>query len=152
MPYLEPERVLAEFARFAVEDVRPALRDDEAFVRGQVGSMASTLRFLATELAEADDAVAAQRASLLSALADAEAAVDDPTVRETLAEARRGVEEAAGRPREVERRLLSAADEALAAVDALDGPAARRARAPLYRFLVDRVDAQLGLLGRPTDG
>lgn len=143
---------MAEFARFAVDDVRPALPDDEAFMRGQVGSMASTLRFLATELAEVDDAVAAQRASLLSALADAEEAVDDPTVRETLVCARRRVSGGSGRPREVERLVLSAADEALEAVETLDEPAARRARAPLYRFLDDRVDAQLGLLGKPTDG
>lgn len=152
MPYLQPERVLEEFARFAVGEVRPALRDDEAFVRGQVGSMASTLRFLATELVGVDDAVATQRASLLAALADAEEAVDDPTVREALIEARRRVEESSGPPREVERLLLSAADEAFEAVETLDEPAARRARAPLYRFLDARIDAQLGLLGRPTDG
>lgn len=152
MPYLQPERVLEEFARFAVEDVRPALRDDETFVRGQVGSMASTMRFLATELVEVDDAVATQRASLLAALADAEEAVDDPTAREALVEVHRRVEESSGSPRAVERLLLSAADEAFEAVDALDEPTARSARAPLYRFLDARIDAQLGLLGRPTDG
>ena len=152
MPYLHPERILEEFSSYAVEAVRPAIPADEAFMRGQVGSMASTMRFLAAELAGVDDAVADQRASLLSALADAEGAVDDPAVRETLADARRRVAESAGRPREVERVLLSAADEALGAVDSLDEPAAREARAPLYRFLDDRLDAQLGLLGRPADG
>ena len=152
MPYLEPERILEAFSRYAVGSVRPAIPDDEAFMQGQVGSMASTMRFLAAEVAGADEAVAAQRASLLSALDDAVGTVDDPAVRETLADARRRAAESAGRPRAVEQVLLSAADEALEAVDALEGPAAREARAPLYRFLDDRLDAQLGLLGRPTDG
>lgn len=152
MPYLDPERILEEFSRQALQSVRPAIPAEEAFVRGQVGSMASTMRFLAAEVAGADEAVADQRASLRSALAEAAAAVEDPAVRATLEEQRRRVEACEGRPRAVEGVLRSAADEALRAVDTLDAPAAREARAPLYRFLDDRVEAQLGLLGRPTDG
>lgn len=152
MPYLEPERILGGFARYAIDEVRPALPDEEAFVRGQVGSMASTMRFLAAELEGQEEAVAAQRASLLAAIDDAAEAVDDPDVRRRLADARDRVAGCSGRPRAVEPVLLAAADDALAAVDALDDPAAREARAPLYRFLDDRLDAQLGLLGRPADG
>lgn len=151
MPYLEPEQVLREFSRYTLEEIRPAMKEDEEFMRGQVGSMASTLRFLAGELDGVDDAVAAQRASLLDALADARDAVDDPEAQETLADARGRVADAEGRPREVEQTLLAAADDALDAVDALSEERARAAREPLYGFLDDRLDAQLGLLGRPTD-
>jgi hypothetical protein len=151
MPYLKPKRVLREFSRYTLEEVRPALKEDEEFMRGQVGSMASTLRFLAGELEGVDDAVATQRSSLLDALADARDAVNDPEVEGTLTDARARVADADGTPREIEQTVLAAADDALAAVDALDGEGARAARAPLYEFLDDRLDAQLGLLGRPTD-
>lgn len=149
MPYLEPALVLRAFSRYAIEEVRPALREEE-FVRAQVGSMASTLRFLAGELEGVDGAVATQRASLGEALAAAREAVDDPGVEAALADAHERVTDADGRPREIERTLLSAADDALAAVDTLD-EGAREARAPLYAFLDDRVEAQLRMLGRPAD-
>jgi len=151
MPYLEPELVLREFSRYAIEEIRPAIAEDEEFMRGQVGSFASTLRFLAGELEGIDGAVAAQRASLLEALETAQDAVDDPEVSGTLADAHGRVNDADGQPREVEETLLAAADDALAAVDGLDDAAAREAREPLYGFLDDRLDAQLQLLGRSND-
>lgn len=152
MPYLEPELVLDGFAQFAIEEVRPALKEDEAFMRGQVGSMASTLRFLASELEGREDAVAAQRSALEESLAEARDAVADPSVREVLIDALDRVTGASGSPREVESLLLEVAEEVFETVESLDGPAAREARAPLYRFLDERLEAQLGLLGRSTDG
>lgn len=152
MPYLEPASVLREFSGFAATEIRPALADDEEFMRGQVGSMASTLRFLADEIEGFDAAVGAQRASLLDALEESLAAVDDPEVEATLSSARDRVRAADGRPREVERTLLEAAEDALEAVDALDERDAAAARAPLYEFLDARLAAQLELLGRPADG
>lgn len=153
VPYLDPSRVLREFSRYATSEIRPAVADDEAFVRGQVGSMASTLRFLAGELDGMDAAVATQRESLLEALAAAQEPVEDPEVTETLVRATERVANADGSPRDVEAVLLEVADDALAAVDALDDETAREARSPLYEFLETRLDAQLRLLGRPpADG
>jgi hypothetical protein len=153
MPYLEPEQVLREFSRYTIEEVRPALADDEEFMRGQVGSMASTLRFLAGELEGMDAAVDGQRESLLDALDRAESAVEDDAVLETLRDARSRVEAADDDARDAERVLLAAAEDALSAVDDLDEEAAREARRPLYDFLDTRLEAQLGLLGRrPDDG
>lgn len=152
MPYLEPDQVLREFSRYALSEVRPALKEDEQFMQGQVGSMASTLRFLADELEAFDEALVAQRATLEAALADARAVVDDTDAGAALADAHERVETADGDPREVERTLLAAADDALDALDDLPEETAREAREPLYEFLDERVEAQLGLLGRPDDG
>jgi hypothetical protein len=149
MPYLEPEHVLRELSSYAAREIRPAIAEDEAFMRGQVGSMASTLRFLAGELEGMDSAVAAQRASLLDALEEAAAVADDPAAGE-LADLRETVESADGDPRAVEATVLGAAEEALALVDDLDESVAREARDPLYAFLDDRLSAQLRLLGRPA--
>lgn len=151
MPYLDPSHVLREFSRYAASQIRPAVADDEAFVRGQVGSMASTLRFLASELEGTDAAVATQRESLLQGLAAAQEPVEDPQVIDTLATASDLVSDADGSPREVEDVLLEAADDALTAVDELDDETAREARSPLYEFLETRLDAQLRVLGRPPD-
>jgi hypothetical protein len=151
MPYLDPAEILREFSGYAATEIRPAIAEDEEFMRGQVGSMASTLRFLAGELEGMDEAVDAQRASLLEALAETVDVVDDPETVERLDSLREDVEGPTGDPRAVEATVLEAADEALALVDDLDEPIAREAREPLYTFLDDRLDAQLRLLGRPPD-
>lgn len=151
MPYLAPEQVLREFSRYALAEIRPALADDEEFIRGQVGSLASTLRFLAAELEGFERAVETQRTSLLEALDEAAAAVSDETVEAAIADARDRVAGADGTPREIEATVLAAADEVLAAIDELPDDAARPAREPLYTFLDARVTAQLELLGRPAD-
>jgi hypothetical protein len=150
MPYLDPALVLRELSGYAATEIRPAVADDEAFVRGQVGSMASTLRFLACELEGMEAAVSTQRESLLDALATAEVVVEDPQVTSTFEDAADRVAAADGQSRNVENVLLEAADDALAAVDTLEGERAREARAPLYEFLQDRLTAQLRLLGRPA--
>lgn len=152
MPYLEPDEVIRRFSTYALEEIRPALREDEEYMRGQVGSMASTLRFLASELDGLDAAVEAQRATLADALATAREAVEDPEVAAELADAGDRVAAAEADPRAAERTLLSAAADALAAVDELPAAEARRARQPLYAFLDERVEAQLRLLGRSDDG
>lgn len=151
MPYLEPAQILREFSSYAATEIRPAIADDEEFMRGQVGSLASTLRFVAGELEGMDQAVAAQRASLLEALAETIDVVEDPETVERLDSLRGDIEDATDDPREIEEIVLAAADEALALVDDLDEPIAREARNPLYEFLDDRLEAQLRLLGRPPD-
>ncbi len=152
MPYLDPAVILREFSSFAATEIRPALADGEEFMHGQVGSMASTLRFLADELEGFDAAVATQREALLDALETTRATIDDPAVAETVTAVESRVRAADGNARGVEQTVLEGADEALAAVDALDDAAAREARAPLYEFIDERLEAQLTLLGRPADG
>ncbi|OLZ39442.1 hypothetical protein A6E15_18965 [Natrinema saccharevitans] len=63
MPYLDPELILDRFAAFTREEVRPAVTDDE-FVHAQVGSMASTLQFLAGDVGGREAAVRVQRRTL----------------------------------------------------------------------------------------
>lgn len=157
MPYLEPAHVLRQFSAFAREEIRPALADDERFVAAQVGSMASTLQYLAAELDGHEAAVDAQREALDEALdaaiaslrkseaPGAAAALDDVT------DARKRVDEAEGDARAVEDELLAAADGALAAIDGVEGEAAEAARRPLYAFLDTRLEEQLELLGREDE-
>jgi hypothetical protein len=59
VPYLEPEHVLKRFSTFALSAVRPAI--DDEFLQGQVGSMASTLRFLSMEVAGWPEAIERQQ-------------------------------------------------------------------------------------------
>lgn len=92
MPYLRPDDVLSRFADFARDDVREALPAEEAFVRAQVGSAASTLEFVAGELAGASPALDDQEAEFLGVLDDVEAELDVDTT------ARRPEDAPAGRP------------------------------------------------------
>jgi len=154
MPYLRPEEVLERFSGFTLSTLRPAVPEEEAFVRGQAGSMASTLRFLAGELERREAAAADQRDRLETALAETAAVLQErgAGAEEALA----AVEDARARTaavdpetpvRERETALLEAAEEALAAVDGLDPETARAARRPLYGFLDARVAGQLRMLG-----
>lgn len=160
MPYLSPADVLRRFSRFSLSTVRPAVPEDERFVRAQVGSMASTLRFLAGELEGRERAVAEQERALRAALDDvAEGVDDDGSVASAVVDARErlddgdGSDDAARAATERERTLLAAADDVLASIDEeLDDEAARAARRPLYRFLDARLDAQHRMLGRRTGG
>ena len=164
MPYLEPAAVLRRFSRFALEEIRPAIDGEERFVRGQVGSMASTLRFLAGELDASERAVTTQENALHEALDGVEHTLDDHdaaamAVREALADARDtldGTDDEAGSrirgTRERETTLLEACDDVLARVEAnLDDETARAVRRPLYDFLDARLDAQLRTLGRRNE-
>ncbi|MFB6170512.1 MAG: hypothetical protein ABEJ06_05125 [Haloarculaceae archaeon] len=157
MPYLDPADVLRQFSSFAREEVRPALADDERFVAAQVGSMASTLRYLAAELDGTEAAVETQREALDEALDAAIAALrtseapDATAALDDVVDARDRAADAEGDAREVEATLLAAADEALSAVDAVEGEAAARARQPLYGFLDARLDEQLRMLGRDDE-
>lgn len=156
MPYLSPADVLRRFSRFTLSTVRPAVSDDEAFVRGQVGSMASTLRFLAGELEGRERAVAEQERALREALREvADVVEDDGPVAATAVGARERLDAAGDdtTAHEREQALLAAADDVLACIDGtLDDEAARAARRPLYGFLDTRLEAQLRMLGRRTDG
>ena len=159
VPYLSPADVLRRFSRFSLSTVRPAVPEDERFVRGQVGSMASTLRFLAGELEGRERAVAEQERALRAALDDvAEVVDDDGSVGSAVVDARErldddGGDDAARTATERERTLLAAADDVLASIDEeLDDEAARAARRPLYRFLDVRLEAQHRMLGRRDGG
>jgi hypothetical protein len=155
MPYLDPSTVLERFSRFAITAVRPVLPDDEEFVAGQVGSMASTLQFLSGELATSEDAVDRQERALDAAIPDVEAVIDErdltaPTLRGALTDARSAVE-SGGDVRAREGTVLEATDELLAAIESeLAGEDARAARRPLYGVLDVRLDAQHAMLGRDT--
>lgn len=151
MPYLSPADVLRRFSRFSLSTVRPAISDEERFVRGQVGSMASTLRFLAGELEGRERAVAEQERALREALDGVAEAVDaDGPVAAAVVEARERLDESReadthGR----EQTLLTVADDVLACIDeTLDDEASREVRRPLYGFLDTRLEAQLRMLGR----
>jgi len=155
MPYLEPEHVTREFSRFAIEEIRPAIDDDEQFVEAQVGSMASTMRFLSGELQGMPEAVDAQHDAAREALAAAEEVLAEheaTAAEEAVTEARERVAAAEGRSREVESTLVEAVRDALEAVDDCDDEVARAARDPLYGFLDTRVESQLRLLGRRSEG
>ncbi|WP_222912871.1 hypothetical protein [Natrinema sp. SYSU A 869] len=153
MPYLDPELILDRFATFTREEVRPAVTDDE-FVHAQVGSMASTLQFLAGEVGGREAAVRAQRRTLAERLDELESVlerneIDSSAVRTALDDARDEIDAVDGSTRDVEETLLTAADDVLATIDEeLDAERAAIARRPLYEFLRTRVDRQLRLLGR----
>jgi hypothetical protein len=149
MPYLRPETVLEEFSGFTLSTVRPAIREDEEFVRGQTGSMASTLRFLAGELEARAAMVDEQERALREALDAVADTTADAAVAEAVDAAVADLDDAPGRVREREGAVLEAADDVLAAVDThLEGKAAREARRPVYGFLDARTAGQLRMLGR----
>ena len=161
MPYLRPDEVLSRFATFARRDVRDSLDDEEvAFMRGQIGSMASTLDFLAGELRNMKPALDRQEAVLLDAIDDVESALvdenmNDGIVLDAVATARSRIADApaAETPKTLRARetaLLDACETVLRAIDDHDlaEADARSLRRPLYGFLDARLDAQLHLLGR----
>jgi len=161
MPYLRPDEVLSRFATFARRDVRDSLDDEEvAFMRGQVGSMASTLDFLAGELRGMKPALDRQETVLLDALDGVEStlvdgAINDEAVLDAVATARSRITDApaAETPETLRARetaLLDACETVLCAIDDedLDEADIRSLRRPLYGFLDTRLDAQLHLLGR----
>jgi len=148
MPYLKPEKTARRFSEFVLEEVRPRVEDE--FVRAQLGSMASTLRFMSGEMQGMEEAVEAQRQTLVAALDGVEAAVeeDEEEVLGSVEDARERVDPEAG-TRELEEALLAACEDVLRSIDdELKGEDARRARRPLYDFLDVRVEAQLRMCGR----
>ncbi|UHQ95212.1 hypothetical protein [Haloterrigena alkaliphila] len=155
MPYLDPELILDRFATFTREEIRPAVDDGvDEFVHAQVGSMASTLQFLAGEIDGRETAVRDQRRALDECLDELEAVlerneIDSTAVRTAVDGARDDVAGADEPTRTLEETLLPAADDVLTAIDReLDGERAALARRPMYDFLRTRVDRQLHLLGR----
>ena len=152
MPYLKPEETMRQFSKFVLEEVRPRIEDE--FVRAQLGSMASTLRFMSGEIEGMDEAVEAQRQTLVVALDGVEAAVkeSEQEVLESVEEARGRVDDAADAgTHELEEALLAACEDVLQTIDdELDGDDARNARRPLYDFLDVRIEAQLRMCGRKT--
>ena len=152
MPYLRPETVLEEFSGFTLSTVRPAIHEDEEFVRGQTGSMASTLRFLASELEAREAMVDEQERTLREALDAVTERTADTPAAEAVEAVVADIDDAPDGVREREEALLEAADDVLAAVDVhLEGDAARRARRPVYDFLDTRTEGQLRMLGREPE-
>jgi len=148
MSYLKPEKTARRFSKFVLEEVRPRVEDE--FVRAQLGSMASTLRFMSGEIQGMDEAVEAQRGTFAAALDGVEAAVgeNEEKVLESVEDARESVDEDVG-TRELEESLLVACENILQAIDdELEGDEARRARGPLYDFLDVRIESQLRMCGR----
>ena len=156
MPYLDPELILDRFATFTREEVRPAVTDDE-FVYAQVGSMASTLQFLAGEVGGREAAVRTQRRALHESLDDLEsvlkrADIESMAVWSAIETARNDIDTAEGSTGDIEETLLTAANDVLATIDKeLEAERATIARQPMYDFLHARVDQQLRLLGREGD-
>jgi len=150
MPYLKPEETMRGFSEFVLKEVRPRIEDE--FVRAQLGSMSSTLRFVSGEIQGMDEAVEAQRQTLVASLDGVETAVDESEeeVLESVEEARERVDDAADAgTRELEEALLAACEDVLQTIDdELDGDNAKRARRPLYDFLDVRVESQLRMCGR----
>lgn len=148
MLYLEPEHVLGRFSEFVLSEVRPAI--DDEFLKGQVGSVASTLRFLSMELADRTDAIERQHDTLLDALEEVAAtAENEPVVSAARAASDELTDVSDLDTRELEERLLAAGRDVLAIINEnLAGDDARRARRPMYEFLDTRVQTQLELMGR----
>lgn len=154
MPYLEPEHVLQQFAGYLSDDVRSAIEDDEKFVQAQVGSMSSSLNFLARELGGMHVAINTQRRQLHDALDGIEAELGDDeldgAVTDAIADARTKLEQADRTDaRTLEQDVTAAASSVFRTInEELDEEAASQARRPLYDFLETRVQTQLDVLGR----
>lgn len=150
MPYLNPAHVLEQFSEFALEEIRPAIDDD--FLEGQVGSMASTLRFLSMELDAKPDALDEQYDSLETALAGVATAVDDEAVVTTAEAAAERLKDPPEDLDKLESELLDVSNEVLATIDdELTGEAAQVARQPMYEFMDTRVRTQLEMMGRQSE-
>jgi hypothetical protein len=152
MPYLEPEHVLRQFAGYLQDDVRDAIEDEHKFVEAQVGSMSSSLNFLARELDSLNEDLAAQRRALLEALDDVEAALEQeggsPTIERAIETARDSVRNAdPSNGYEYERVLTGAATDVLNSLEDLDDQSAAPVRRPLYSYMNARVKTQLEALG-----
>lgn len=148
MPHLQPAQVIEQFASFLQDDVRAEI--DDEFVDGQVGSMSSTMRYLADQLRQQREVTRRQRDSLLEALEAVERDCESTAVTGAAADARERIENASGADGdELEFALVSACNDVLDEINAeLEGDAARAAREPLYDFLRVRVEGQLEMLGR----
>lgn len=153
MPHLDPELILERFATFMRSEVRPAVSEED-FVHAQVGSMASTLQFLAGEVRERETAVETQKQELiecfdrLESLLDREG-IESARIRNELESAREEVAALDGPTRDTEETILTVADDLLGVIDTeLKPDRAETVREPLYDFLWTRVETQLHMLGR----
>lgn len=170
MPYLRPDHVLSRFSRFVRDDVREALPAEEQFLQGQVGSMASTMDFLAGELTGKAHTLGEQEAILetameavneeLGAIArdnesdlDSDVNGDIESIEEALSTARdrisnAPVPDAPETTTAREAAITNACEDVLASIEKLPDEHARTLREPVYEFLETRVQGQLRLLGR----
>lgn len=152
MPYLEPEHVLRQFSGYLQGDVREAIGDEHKFVEAQVGSMSSSLNFLARELDSLNEDLATQRRALLDALDEVESALEQeggsPSVEREIEMARETVRDAETADEyEYERVLTGAATDVLETLETLEDQRAASVRAPLYSYMNTRVRTQLEALG-----
>lgn len=152
MPYLDPEHVLQQFAGYLQGDVRDAIDDDHKFVKAQVGSMSSSLNFLARELDSMTADLETQRESLLDALDAVEETIEDDDkaadVEASIEDARARIEDAdTNDDYEYERVLTDAATDVLETIDEMNPQEATRVREPLYAYINTRVRTQIEALG-----
>jgi len=150
MPYVPPSVVLRRLSEFTADTVVGAIGEESTFVRAQVGSMSSTLGFLAHEVERRDEAVLEQRRATLEALKTLESLEGD-AVEAFVVDQRKAIEStdpALGNTEAVRSSLREVLEAIRAAVedDRFDDTAA--ARAVLYDLFETRVDSQLRMLGR----
>jgi hypothetical protein len=153
MTYVPPSVVLERLSEFTAETVVDAIGQESAFVRAQVGSMSSTLGFLAREVERRDEAVLEQRRATLEALRTLEG-LDADAVEAFVADQRETIEStdpALGNTEPVRRSLREVLEAIRAAVeDGRFGDDTPEARAVLYDLFETRVDSQLRVLGRES--
>lgn len=159
MTYVSPSVVLERLSEFSSGTIVEAIgeestTEESTFVRAQVGSMSSTLGFLAREVEHRDESVRRQRRALLDALDDLEEFADDGagTFVADRRDAVEAVEPTLGNLEDVRAVLRETLGELQHAVDdgtfGEDTPAARTV---LYDLFETRVESQLRVLGRESD-
>lgn len=151
MPYLPPSVVLGRVSEFTADTLVESVGQESEFMRAQVGSMSSTLGFLARETAHRDEAILERRTALLDALDELESLGRGPADSFVTAqrEAIEAVEPTMGNTDEVEstvRESLGALQRAV--TDGTFDPDTPTARGILYDLFETRVESQLRVLGR----
>jgi hypothetical protein len=151
MPYVPPSTVLGRLSEFTADTVVDAIGEESTFVRAQVGSMSSTLGFLAREVEHRDESILERRRALLDALDELEGvggAAADAFVADQR-ERVEAVEPVIGNADDVETAVRETLGELQRAVDdGTFGAETPEARARLYDLFEHRVESQLHVLGR----
>ncbi len=151
MPYVPPSTVLGRLSEFTADTVVDAIGEESTFVRAQVGSMSSTLGFLAREVEHRDESILERRRALLDALDELEGvggAAADAFVADQR-ERVEAVEPVIGNADDVETAVRETLGELQRAVDdGTFGAETPEARARLYELFEHRVESQLHVLGR----
>lgn len=150
MPHTDPELLLERFSGFLYSDVRSAIGEDQ-LLHAQLGSLSSTLGFLAKELEHYGSDIETQRAAFERALDQMDDLVDnEQAVASAITDARSRINDVPEYElREEERTILAEVSRLLETIED-ECPADRggELRAPLYAFMKERTDTRLETLGR----